>query len=398
MFGKGMLVYPWDIPDDLEGFVKEYKKLHCNSIVLNASYHHCHVTDLRIRHIYRRREAGISYEPDTSLYGRLKPVMAENRSGLYRELGSICRSEGVSYKCWLVNTHNSTIGDRNPDVCVENAWGDTYTYSLCLNHPDVREYVRALALDAAKAVSPDSFLMEAMTWLPAFHGRHHEFSLPHVTPAIRYLLSLCFCPSCMKAAGEQGIDAYAVKELAAGLLERLLERGTTYGVNEQSQLLHLMLEYPKLYEYQRFRMDSVKRLVRLQTEAVRSQGIRYELITSSTPFEANDIYYEGVSYKDMSSLADTLSPLVYGDAESCAAAVRNIRLSAENVDISPIFNLGRSNCHEADMLGRNVIEALKSGAGSVYYYNYGMASPEMLRWVTEVNCLAEQVEGECHAD
>lgn len=398
MFEKGMLVYPWDIPEDINGFIEEYKKLHCNSIVMNASYHHCHVTDLRIRHIHRRTEAGISYAPDPSLYGRLKPAVAEDMGWIYRELGSRCRAEGISYKCWLVNTHNSTLGDNNPDVCVENVWGDTYTYAMCLNNPDVKEYVRALAMDAAKAVSPDSFLMEAVTWLPAFHGRHHEFSLPHVTPAVRYLLSLCFCPCCVKEAGEQGIDAYAVKDLAAGLLERLLEHETTGGGNKQSQVAHLLLEYPILYEYQRFRMDSVRKLICLQAGAVRGQGIRYELIPSSTPFEANDIYYEGISYKDMSAVADTLAPLVYGDMESSVMAIRNIRLSAENVDISPIFNLGRPNCHGAGMLGSNVIQAMKSGAKSVYYYNYGMASREMLGWVSEANCLAEQMEGECHAD
>ncbi|MEM1484326.1 hypothetical protein V6615_05530 [Oscillospiraceae bacterium PP1C4] len=388
----GMFVYPWDIPDNTDAFVEKYRTLGCNTIVVNGSYHHCSVPDLRLEKIYSRRQAGTAFAVNPANYGRLLPKTQEDRTAMYQSLRESCTRAGISLKCWAVNLHNSTIGEMHPDVCIQNVWDDIYENALCVNHPEVREYAGALLCDIIRAVSPESMVLESISWMPAFHGRHHEFSLAHITPAIRYLFSLCFCPACVKAAEKQGIDARAVKVLAKRLLKQLLRQETTFIENEQTQLASLWLEYPQLYAYQQFRMESVRSLVEQTSKTVHQMGVHYEYIPLSTPFEVNSTSFEGVSYRQTAPLVDAFVPLVYGEHETFRTCKANIGLFAPDARVGMAMSLGRGRyTGEADFTGR-VLDATDAGAASIYCYNYGMATEEVLEWVQKAGMVLQARE------
>lgn len=378
-----MFVYPWDMDGRADTFWEEYRRLGCNTIAVNTCYHHISIIDTALMRVYERRQAGPSFAIHPERYGRIRPQVQADLTGTFLQLREACAQAGMTYRSWNVNLHSSAIGQDYPDACVENVWGDRYSYTLCLNHPDVLEYDLALLTDIIDTLDPDSFIMEAVSWIPAFHGKHHEFSLVHITPAIRYLLTLCFCPHCIQAAQAEGIDALAVRETVRTLLQGLLARELTFGDNEQTQLTHLLIEYPELYAYQQFRTRSVTRFVQATAQLVHQSGKRYEYIPSSTPFEVNSTLFEGYSFRALTGVPDRYVPLVYDPKERCSTVLGNIRLFDHHTPVAAGLNLSRVRyTGQGDFLQR-IQDGVDCGISAFYLYNYGTAPRECLDWIAQ---------------
>lgn len=381
MLHLGMFVYPWDAAENPERFVREYEELGCDMIAVNAVYHQCSVLAPRAGHIVERRHAGASFAIHPETYGRLKPRVEAELTAVYDRLRGLCGRRSIDWRCWMVNLHNGEIGERHPDVTVLNAWGDRYASALCVNHPDVREYAAALLEDVIQTLAPSRVVMETECWLHAFHGRHHEFSLARLTPAVQYLLSLCFCPHCLKAAQAAGVDAQAAKSAAQALLSRLLRADATFEGSGDAQLLQLFLEYPELYAYQRFRMRSVNELVGQTADIAHRHGVLYEYIPSAAPFPINSMHCDASSFRALGAAADGFVPLCYSPGESYPIIKRNIALFAPDARVSLALNLGRGRYVGAEALAARVAEAVENGAEDIYCYNYGLATEECLGWM-----------------
>lgn len=378
---RGLFIHSWDIDGDVDRLVEHFAELNCNTMAVNAVYHHAGVADLRLRHMHYRKGAGTAFSVNPSDYGRICPRAQGNLEEKYAWLSESCRKNHMGLKAWVVNAHNSTSGREYPHATVVNAWGDSYENCFCINHPDFREYDRNLIADIERVVNPDAYVMEAMQWMPSFHGSHHEFMLGRLTPAIRYLLSLCFCGTCKEKAEKEGIDAEAAEYQVRGLLSKLLKQDTTYGTNEETQLTHIWMEYPKIYEYQQFRMRSVASLAEETAQQVHGFGKTYEYIPSSTPFDINTMYYEAAPLGRLEGIVDGFVPLIYNTESSYEKVLRNIRLFNETTPVGMALNLGRARySNQEDFLWR-IREAGNLNCPEVLCYNYGMATEEMLQWM-----------------
>lgn len=381
MLKCGMFVYPWDIVENSRVFIDKYSDAGCNMIAVNAVYHQCNVLDTSLRHVYERPIAGTSFAFHSEKYGRLHPYVQADLTKTYMELREQCQRKDIDWRCWMVNLHNDQIGNAFPDTTVCNVWGDHYPSALCVNHPDVQEYACAVLTDVLETLAPSRVIMESECWMQAFHGRHHEFALARVTPAIRYLLSLCFCPHCIQAAQEVGIDVLAVKNTTLLLLDQLLQGDTTFGSNENTQLLQIFLEYPLLYAFQRFRMHSVDILVQKTTAIAHSYHALYEYIPSAAPFEINTMQYDGTAFAALGQIVDGFVPLCYSPNETYPLLRRNIHLFSPNARVSMALNLERARYPGASVFLDKVQEAVKDGAEDIYCYNYGLATAECLGWM-----------------
>lgn len=389
----GMFVYPWDVAEATDAFVERYADLGCNMLAINAVYHQCNVLDTRLTRVYERKRAGASFAVRPEKYGRVKPHVEADLTPVYQELRALCARRGIDWRCWVVNLHNSQIGGAYPDTTVENAWGDRYESALCLNHPDVREYAGALLRDVIDTLAPSRVVMESESWMQAFHGRHHEFSLARLTPAVRYLLSLCFCPHCMKAAREMGIDAIATKETVQSLLSRLLAADTTFDGSEDAQLLQMFLEYPALYAYQQFRVQSVRSLVAETAGITHASGVLYEYIPSAAPFSIHQMQHEGSAFRALDGLVDGFVPLCYAPGETYPLIRRNVELYAPDARVSLALNLRRANYPSEGAFSAKIAEAVADGVEDIYCYNYGLATEECLGWMRRAYGLAGGKEG-----
>ena len=378
---RGMFVHAWDTDVDADLLTERFLEVGCNTLAVALNYHHIGAADLRLEHVHYERTAGTAFSVNQKRYGRIYPEAQGEREERLLKLTEKSNQKGLRFKAWVVNSHNSTLGQKYPELRVKNVWGDFYSNAICLNKKAFWAYERDLLEDIESRFSPESYIMEAVEWMPAFHGEHHEFMLARMTPAIRYLLSMCFCESCMEKAELAGIDGEKVAGIVKQLLRQLLREDTASGKNEELQMTQLFLEYPELYEYQRFRMNSVTELVKETAELVHSFGKKYEYIPSSTPFNINASYYEGYELRRLEGLIDGYIPLIYETEDTYDKVLNNIRLFDRTTPVGMGVNLGRSRYRSRNEFVERVETAGRRGAYEILSYNYGMATDEMLDWM-----------------
>lgn len=138
--------------------------------------------------------SGAWFQPETELYGRLHPPMADPaaRDKVVEMLGE----HGLSVNAWLVGLHSTPLASANPDLAILNAFGHRYRHALCPAHPDVINYAANLARDAAANSGIDSLELEAFSYLGWPHTSEHDKGGVDLRPVDRWLLSVCVCEAC----------------------------------------------------------------------------------------------------------------------------------------------------------------------------------------------------------
>lgn len=180
------------------------------------------------RRVYFQEDGAIFFEPDRSRYGRMQPrvhsLVAETGSPLARvvELG---RRHGLSATAWTVCLHNSWLGEQFPDTTMHTAFGDPLIHSLSPAHPDARAYILAVLGDMASRHDIAAIQLESPGYMGFLHGYHHEIIGAPLDAVQQHLLSLSFNPVEIAGATAAGIEAEAVRQRVASLLDGSWNRG-----------------------------------------------------------------------------------------------------------------------------------------------------------------------------
>ncbi|WP_152916028.1 hypothetical protein [Arthrobacter sp. RIT-PI-e] len=117
------------------------------------------------------------------------------------------RAAGVRVRAWVVATHSSAVGRTAPDLCVRNAFGNTYTCALCPSHPEVLSYAETVVTEAAQLCGVEAMIVEGCGPLGFSHQSQHEKTAGADWSALdESLLSICFCDCCADAYAENGLS------------------------------------------------------------------------------------------------------------------------------------------------------------------------------------------------
>ena len=164
-------------------------------------------------------------------------------------------------------------------------YGNPLAQLICVNQPDARNYLIGLFTDLVKNYDIDfvqtclvPFAATRLRGVMGLGGEQHEpgtfgfltwgaasgASLSETT--LLTVLGGCFCPSCEFAAKNQGLDLKAAKRALLPLADTLDHAGPAQG--HQLALLRgsnttptaLLLRHPELFEWMRFRCQSLTRL------------------------------------------------------------------------------------------------------------------------------------------
>jgi hypothetical protein len=204
--------YPWDYVAD-PGAVERAVALGVDVIALAASYHACRAVSPL--HPSRR----VIEVPRSALY---TPVREEAWTG-HRLIPSgpewstnddhfgTARTQlidaGLGVDAWIVLTHHDELGRTNPDLAVKNAFGDMYSYALCLEAPDVRQYCRTLVKEVVRSAQCRGVVLEACGPMGVDHaGVHDKSEFAQWSTAAKELMSLCFCDHCRRGLNALGVD------------------------------------------------------------------------------------------------------------------------------------------------------------------------------------------------
>jgi hypothetical protein len=383
---SGMYFYPWEA-GDLAAFKDEYEKTGCNAMAPALSYHHGN-TYIASKGRYRQiKESALSFRPRESLYGRLMPLVHEDpaRSETVKALREWADKKNIHFSAWTVLLHNSSLGQKHEDLTMENLFGDHNSHALCPAQAEVRLYEEALINDICGQFAPDSVMLESVTFLTAMHGGHHEIANLAVSPALRWLLSLCFCKACMEHAARlfPAVDFASVREKAKRAVLAISNTETFIPGNGDAQIQQLLFEIPGLFQYQFARQETIGESIGGIGRDLRQRGIKLIVIPSAAPFDINRVFMEGMNFRGNAGKADVLLPLVYSPGETYELVRNTIRMYDGETPVGMAASLGLAPGKD-HFLG-TLRKAWEAGCRYFFTYNFSLASAERRTWLAEFN-------------
>jgi len=199
---------PWDLEGrEPEAVLDELESLGLNACSLALAYHGGRMVLPRHpwRLVYEQHPSAIYFAADLSRFGRLRPAISPLVGVVPPFLEAAARRR-FPVEAWTVFCHNDYLGALAPDCCIENLFGDHYTYALCPSHPDVRDYILSLCAAVASVPGISGIDVEALSYMSYEHSSLHDKRGAPLAPPIARLLSICFCRHCRERFGVTADD------------------------------------------------------------------------------------------------------------------------------------------------------------------------------------------------
>ncbi len=234
-----MFTYAWDL--EAEGYDRAVGEMAANGLThinLATAYHAGKfLLPRNPRHrTFFPEDGSVYFRPDLACYGRIRPrlnSLVTHTTDPVTRLTDVASRHGVGYVAWVVLMHNSWLGSRYPDATTHTAFGDPVLHSLSPAHTDVREYILAMIGDLVARHDVVALALESPGYMTYTHGWHHEFGGIALDPVQERLMGTSFSPFEIAAAGAEGIDAAAVRDAVAKLLDRSWNEGFPLVTGEQ---------------------------------------------------------------------------------------------------------------------------------------------------------------------
>ena len=382
-----MWSYPWDFLDcGMETALDELKEAGYTAVSMITSYHAGRFLCVRSpkRKIYFPEDGVLYYPSDLKRFEgqRIQPVVGRFIRGhedFWPRLFEESRKRGMKVNGWTVCLHNTRIGMQYPDACVHNAYGDVVYYNQCPSNPDVRLYMRTLLDDLLSHVPLDRVELESMNYMGHAHEFHHEKDGIGLTALQDFLFSLCFCPSCMERARQEGVDILPAKEQVRRWLDQICD-GSFKGNDEE--FLSLGLKYfekaPEVYEYLQWRSSVVTSLMQEVHEVTAGRTKLFFL--SLLPHSGSWLF--GVDLKKITESCEGVVVCSYDcDEKKAEADIRECRRDfAPGTELMLGMRCFTPEYSGREAFARKVETGIREGVDGFNFYNYGLIPKSRLSW------------------
>lgn len=298
MFQAFMAAYPWDLWD--EGVDDVLGRLQGEVGVTGLSVWAVvpSLTQLRVRdakpRVFRTR-GGVCFQPVEGRYGstRCKPVVADWLRGrdVLARIAERCSQREMSFRLLVSASAAGRAARQRPQFACKNALDDASTVSLCLANADVQAYLEGLTADLSEQYQPAGVLLAdyVCAWGDAYVEPLRVGGTP-LSDALRALLSICFCESCLQKAGAAGVDTRSALEVVRSAIMRHLDGPASDGRGDHAPAA----EQEPLAAYLRWRGEELSALLRrfatlggselvLRTEPTPPSSIQHAVLVSAIP-------------------------------------------------------------------------------------------------------------------
>jgi hypothetical protein len=210
------------------------------------------------------------------------------------------------------------------------------------------------------------------------HGYHHEKDGVGLNAEDDFLLSLCFCPSCLAGAAKAGVDGEAARALTKQWIVETCEQETSTRrfPDFPARGLETFRSFPALYDYLVWRATPVTSLI-ADIRARAHPASRIVLI------DLAEGWLGGCDHPAIAKVCDGAILCVYSLAPEPAGAVVAAGRAAFGPDkfLGAGFRLFPGDVDDADTLTRLVSACTRAGAVGLNFYNYGLIPARRLDWI-----------------
>ena len=379
--------YPWDLHDiGLDAALDRIVQAGGNCVSLATSYH----AGRFLQPGNPRRK--VYFPQDGTVYYRLDPARWQGRTIRALQADVVAaegdylaalvdrrNAGGPGVSCWTVCLHNTRLGMAHPDHVMRTAHGDPHLYALCPSSPAARDYVETLVSEVAAVYAPDRIELETPEFMGFSHGFHHEKDGLGLTPEEDFLLGLCFCDHCRRAATSAGVPFDEARARVAALLYATFAR----------PLPHRSFPFfpaagpaafdsePALAAFLRWRPQAVTGLVEQVAAGV----------SSATELAVIDYDGSWAGALDIAALAPHLGGVLF-----CAYFAPPGRIGALLAPVKAALGRGKrltagfqlfhpNLADAADLAARVAAAGLQ--ADDLNFYNLGLVPPARLAWMRD---------------
>ncbi len=287
-------LYPWDLHDEgVERILDNLKStVGCNAVYMTALMHYekrplhdNYYPHNPIRKRYLAEDAVAYWKPHPEMYkdSRIKPATSQRDflkdTDWVKVLVDAAKKHDM--KVGIAISHTPMNTDRGLKEFQDSIQRDVYgnllparvvgqknsfhAQQLCWNSPDARIYIQSLFRDIATHYEVD--MCQVSNFL--FHGGY---------PALHSLLGVtlggCFCEYCEREAAKKGLDWKAIKRtvrrFADIVMRNSLEANEDWLLLQRgdSSDLMMLLENPEIFQWLRFRCESITNYFKELSEAI----------------------------------------------------------------------------------------------------------------------------------
>lgn len=339
-------LYAWDLADEgierIADHLQEKSNVNCMYLVGVMHYEKRPLTSLFYTHNPKRKfylpensRAYYRLDMDSFKNTKLKPRFSERDFLKNTDWLDVLMKEGRKRNMKVGVELSHTLFDTNiareeyPEMLQKDVYGNIINGMqgmLCPNNPDVHEFQRAMFYDTVKNHDVDLIQTCLLTFSSGTKAKapwFYDTWMDPENPPIGDLLGLstggCFCEHCQRKAGEWGYDWEMIVRDMKKLNQmsqatpykyqtELMENYLTLGSNLTDSML--FIEYPGLFEFIKFRIQSITELFKDIYESVHSAkkdiDVRYN---NHVRFPE----YTGISFKHIAPYVDSIRDSDYSE-------------------------------------------------------------------------------------
>jgi hypothetical protein len=219
--------YPWDVARlGVDAVVDDLVEHGIEGIDLAATYHPIDAFSPRDGAFYSSPRGAVHFPARTERYGRIVPTRsADDVCAAWPAVAERAAAAGLGLSAWTVTLFQPWITDAHPDCARVLADGTALSTGVCPANGDFRDYLATLCLDVVDQFGVDLVRLESVMPL----GYNVDWLRPRVlvdVPGVaRDLLTLCFCPTCVRRGTGEGIDVERLRTLVRGAIAAEIGEG-----------------------------------------------------------------------------------------------------------------------------------------------------------------------------
>jgi hypothetical protein len=373
-------LYPWDVLGDPDASAS-ILATGVSRVALAAAYHSVRAATPRHpeRRVVDARSAALYVPVGNAWDGQsLTPTDAAEWTGTddsFSAAAAVIRSTGVPVDAWTVLTHSSALGARRPELCVRNAFGETYSHALCPANPEVRQYAATLVEQVLQHGQPDGLVLEAAGPLGFGHQNQHEKTEgAEYSPWVQALLSLCFCQACRSVYDARGMSS---GRLQNRVRETILQAD---GPHITPETANGAQEFLPLLDV---RWEATAALLDACFAAVAESGTQPRISIhaspdpwSTGPFVAIDAIRRSRLWPHMGEVTAVVP--CWGDASHGAATVSAMRTAVPEAQLGSYVLVLPPKTADVAAMAREWRAFLAAGSSELHVYHLGLASTRRL--------------------